>query len=87
MPSNIDPTLCDAIRNLLFEMDTRPLLASVIWIHVRDKMIIPTTQSDVQTHLSFLESRGEVTKIANRDNPTIVSWTLTQVGRVRAVQS
>jgi len=87
MPSNIDPTLCDAIRNLLFEMDTRPLLASVIWIHVRDKMIIPTTQSDVQVHLLHLESQGEVTRIANRDNKAIVSWTLTKEGRVRVVQS
>ena len=73
MPANIDPALCDAIRSLLFGMDARPLLAPVIWVHVRDRVPSVTTQTDVQAHLAFLETRGEVARVANRDNPDIVS--------------
>ena len=81
---NIDPALCNAIRSTLYECDGRDLLPNALLIYVRPRVVTPVIASDLWAHLLYLEERGEVLRHANRDNPEILSWSLTTAGINRA---
>ena len=80
----IDSKLCDAIRSTLWECDGRPLLESALLVYVRPLVTTPVVASDLRSHLLHLENAGEVDRNANRDDKTILSWSLTDAGRQRA---
>jgi len=82
--SGIDPDLCDAIRATLSECGGRPLLPAALLTYCRPNLRVPHTVADVQAHLLRLEERGEVERHANPDCPEILSWSLTEAGRLRA---
>ena len=80
---NIEPTLCNAIRDTLASCGSRPLLPSALLVYARPQVIFPVLLGDIQGHLLHLEERGEVQRHANRDNAEILSWSLTEAGRAR----
>jgi hypothetical protein len=79
---NIDPELCNAIRQVLASCGNRALLPSPLLTFVRPYITVPHTLADVQRHLLHLESRGDVRRHANPDNPEILSWSLTEAGHM-----
>jgi len=84
--STIDPDLCDAVRSTLSECGGRPLAPGALLVYCRPLVRVPHTQADVQAHLLHLEARGEVQRHANPDCPEILSWSLTEAGRLRALR-
>ncbi len=84
MSQPIDPDLCAAIREVLAECDNRPLLPGALLTYCRPSLRVPATPADLQRHLLHLESRGELRRHANPDAPEILSWSLTDAGRLRA---
>jgi hypothetical protein len=82
--SAIDPDLCAAIRSVLSECVGRPLLPAALLTYCRPSLRVPHTLADVQSHLLRMEERGEVTRHANPDDPSILSWSLTEAGSLRA---
>jgi len=79
----IDTDLCAAIRGVLHECDGRPTSHTAIYVYVRPRIRGPVIVADVWNHLLHLENAGEVDRHANRDDKTLVSWTLTDAGKTR----
>ena len=85
--NTIDPYICDAIRIALYECRTRGVSTSAFVSHLKDKIVSPITLPVIEQHLNFLEKRREIAQVQNRDNPSKISWTLTEAGRIRVIQS
>ena len=79
----VDPELCRAIGTVLHESDGRPCTARALTSYVYRYIRTPATVADVQGALNHLETRGDVRRHADPDDPTILSWTLTDAGKLR----
>jgi hypothetical protein len=78
----IDPELCQAIGIVLHESPA-PVKTRIIALFVRSYVRTPAMVPDVDVHLHHLEARGDVRRHADPDNPTILSWSLTDAGKQR----
>jgi hypothetical protein len=78
----VDPELVNAIGTVLSESD-RPIGVRPIAIFIRPYVRCAAAVSDVQSHLLHLESRGDVRRHADPDEPSILSWSLTEAGKLR----
>jgi hypothetical protein len=79
----IDRDLCQAIGTVLQESSDRALTPRMLSTFVRPYVRVPATVSDVQAVLVHLETRGDVRRIADPDDPEILSYVLTPAGKVR----
>lgn len=78
-----DPELCRAVGTVLAESAGRALTVRQLSTYVRPYVRVPAGVDDVQRAVAHLETRGEVRRIADPDDPTLLSWTLTEAGRTR----
>lgn len=79
----IDPELCRAVGTVLHEANNKPLTPRALSTYVRNYVRTPATVTDVQTALVHLETRGDVRRIADPDDPALLSYVLTDAGKVR----
>jgi hypothetical protein len=79
----IDPALCCAIGTVLFETGGRAVTARAITTFITPYVRVAATVADVSAALFHLEQRGDVRRIADPDEPSILSWTLTDAGKIR----
>lgn len=78
-----DPELCRAVGTVLAESAGRALTVRQLSTYVRPYVRVPAGVDDVQRAVTHLETRGEVRRIADPDDPTLLSWTLTESGATR----
>jgi len=84
MPANIDPDICNAIGTVLAETDNhQPPTARTLHLWAQPYPRTPASVADVQRHVNHLEARGDIQRHADPDNPTILSYSLTEAGRRR----
>ena len=79
----VDPELCRAIGTVLHEAGGRPCTARAISTFVRPYVRTTASVLDVHSHLLHLENRGDVRRHADPDEPEILSWSLTDAGKLR----
>ena len=80
----IDPDLCRAIGTVLTECQGhKPPSARTIAVWVKPYVRTAATVSDVQRNIDHLERRGDITRRADPDEPTILGYQLTAAGKTR----
>lgn len=75
--NTIDPDISQAIITVLKECAGKPLSVRALTTYVNGYTRAPATVADVQLHVTDLETKGYVTRIANRFNPTMLEWVIT----------
>ena len=78
-----DPELCRAVGTVLAESAGHALTVRQLAVYVRPYVRVPSGVDDVQSAVVHLETRGEVRRIADPDDASLLSWTLTEAGRTR----
>ena len=78
-----DPALCRAIGTVLAESAGRALTVRQLSVYVRPYVRVPAGVDEVQRAVVHLETRGDLRRIADPDDPSLLSWTLTESGQVR----
>ena len=79
----IDRELVQAIGTVLITCDGRPASTRAIATFVRPYVRTPASVLDVHSNLLHLETRGDVRRHADPDEPEILSWSLTAAGKLR----
>lgn len=81
MNSDIDPDLSRAIVTVLKECAGKPLAVRPLTTYANGYTRAAASVADVQRHVEDLERRGYVQRLADRLNPALLSWTLTEAGQ------
>lgn len=79
--SNIDPDISQAIITVLQECSGKPLGVRALTTYVNGYTRAPAFVADVQRHVDHLETQGYVTRNANRFNPALLEWVITDSGK------
>jgi len=79
----IDPELCRAIGTVLITCDGRAVTPRAIASFVKRYVRTHASVDDVNVTLLHLETRGEVRRVADPDDPEQLSWCLTDAGKRR----
>lgn len=78
---NIDPDISQAVITVLQECAGKPLALRPLTVYVNGYTRSPATVADVQRHVDDLESKGYVQRRANRFNPAMLEWSITESGK------
>jgi len=78
-----DPELSRAIGTVLAESAGRALTVRQLSVYVRPYVRVPAGVDDVQRAVVHLETRGDLRRLADPDDPTLLSWALTESGQAR----
>lgn len=79
--SDIDSDLSQAIVTVLKECAGKPLAVRPLTTYANGYSRAPASVADVQRHVDDLERRGYLQRVADRFNPSLLSWTLTEAGQ------
>lgn len=79
--TSIDPDISQAVITVLQECAGKPLSVRALTTYVNGYTRSPASVADVQRHVDDLEGKGYVQRKANRFNPAMLEWSITDSGK------
>lgn len=79
--NTIDPDISQAVITVLQECAGKPLSVRALTTYVNGYTRAPALVADVQRHVDHLETQGYVQRRANRFNPAMLEWSITESGK------